>query len=105
MVNAWTRGRRRRHGSVGLAIALSFLFVSAWAGQHSHTGTAESPSACAVCASIHQAAASSAPTTQPIETPTAVWLQTVDLDSDQPRPAWTAVHRTRAPPVVSPDIG
>ncbi|WP_419163260.1 hypothetical protein [Candidatus Palauibacter sp.] len=52
---------RRPLALAGIAFALSFIVVGAMAGQHSHTDTAESPAACAVCVSTQQAPVVTAP--------------------------------------------
>ena len=44
----------RPRALAGVAFALLFIVSGAMAGQHSHADTAESPAACAVCASTTQ---------------------------------------------------
>ncbi len=93
------KGRLGRLGALtGVVLALSFVFVSAMAGQHTHTDTAESPAACAVCASTQQAPITTAPTQLEIVVlDVHAWASR--LGSTQPvRSTLWQADRSRAPP-------
>lgn len=98
MAHMSTGGRNGPRVLTRLAIALSFLFVSALAGQHTHTDTAESAAACAVCASTHQAPVSTLPPAEPIAAPIFAALEAPAFDHRELRPADGSTRRTRAPP-------
>lgn len=83
----------------GVALALSMVFVNAVAGQHTHTGTAESPASCAVCVSTHQAPVTASPAASTL-IPLAATTTPLSLEPEQElRAAVIPSYRTRAPPV------
>jgi hypothetical protein len=96
------KGRSGRpRASMSLAILLSFIAVSAMAGQHSHVDSAESPTACAVCASTHLAPVSTAPPSEVLHVPPSTFSYSVDGPA-RAIPASAPISlRTRAPPVES----
>jgi hypothetical protein len=97
-----TKGRNGRpRVSMSLAIMLSFIAVSAMAGQHSHADSAESPTACAVCASTQQAPVSTAPPGDTFHVPPATFSYSVDGPARAIPASAPLAQRTRAPPMES----
>ena len=90
----------RPRALAGVAFALLFIVSGAMAGQHSHADTAESPAACAVCASTHQAPVLAAPTQLP---DLRLDYRSTPLDGGSRlagRPAAASSDRARAPPAA-----
>ena len=102
MAHSIAKGRTARpRASMSLAILLSFIAVNATAGQHSHVDSAESPTACAVCASTHQAPVSTAPQSDIFLVPPSTFQENI-AGPVRAIPAVERVsQRTRAPPVES----
>lgn len=96
------KGRTGRpRASMSLAILLSFIAVNAMAGQHSHVDSAESPAACAVCASTHQAPVSTAPQSEISPVPPSMFQELIDGPVCSIPATERVSQRTRAPPAES----